>query len=325
MAIPRDRIAQIFREKDDFLVASHVSPDGDALGSTAAVGHILSQLGKTFTLYNVSGMSSQYEWMPMLGGLYDRLPEKGFSFAIVLDCGALSRIGDDLARAIDPANSLIIDHHLGNPGFGIVDWVDTIYSSTGEMVAELADALGVPLTGDLAEAVYAAVVTDTGYFSYGHTRPETLELAARLMRNGLDVGAVNAKIQNQWSLGRIRLFTKVLGGLALHLDGQAGAIRITRALLDATGAKAEDCDGLINYALRVKGVKMAVSVRETANGQVKFSLRSLGDINVQQIAARFGGGGHKNASGGSIMAEAAEAERLLLAAASEVLEAGAHG
>lgn len=325
MDIPQHSIAGIFREQDDFLVASHVSPDGDALGSTAAVGHILAKLGKRFTLYNVSGQAAQYDWMPMPGGLHSTLPENGFSFAVILDCGAISRIGDELAGTIDPSRSVIIDHHLGNPGFGVANWVDTSYSSTGEMVAELADILDVPLAGDLAEAVYAAVVTDTGYFSYGHTRPETLELAARLMRGGLNVGAVNAKIQNQWSVSRIRLFTEVLRGLALHFDGKAGTIRITRALLDKTGSKAEDCDGLINYALRVKGVKMAVSVRETGPGQVKFSLRSLGDINVQRIAAKFGGGGHKNASGGSIAAATDEAERMLLDAAAEILGAGTHG
>ncbi len=325
MAIPQHSIARIFREQDDFLVASHLSPDGDALGSTAAVGHILAKLGKTFTLYNVSDQPSQYDWMPMPGGLHATLPDKAFSFSVILDCGAISRIGDELAGVIDPSRTVTIDHHLGNPGFGVVDWVDTAYSSTGEMVAELADILDVPLEGDLAEAVYAAVVTDTGYFSYGHTRPETLELAARLMRGGLDVGSVNAKIQNQWSVNRLRLFTEVLRGLTLHCDGKVGTIRITRPLLDAAGAKAEDCDGLINYALRIKGVKMAVSVRETKSGQVKFSLRSSGDINVQQIASRFGGGGHKNASGGSIVAETAEAERMLLDAAAEILEAGTHG
>lgn len=324
MPIPQSDIARFLRDHDDFLVASHVSPDGDALGATAAMGHILAHLGKTFTLYNPSGMPSHYDWMPMPGGLRDALPENGFRWAIVLDCGALHRAGEALAEKIDPARTVNIDHHLGNPQFGVLNWVDKTYSSTGEMIAELAETLNVPLRGDLAEALYAAMVTDTGYFSYSYTRPESLELAAKLMREGLDVGAVNVKIRNQWSQSRIRLWSEVLGGLTFHEEGRIGAIAIPHALLEKTGALVEDCDGLVNFALRVKGMQVAVSARETRQGQVKFSLRSTGDVNVQEIAASFGGGGHKNASGGSLEAGISESLNILIQAASKALEPAPH-
>ncbi len=324
MADPRNDIARFIRDNDGFLVASHVSPDGDALGSTAAVGHILRALGKSFYLYNPSGMSAAYEWLPMPGELRDELPASGYENAIIVDCGALNRAGEELAARLDPARTVNIDHHRGNPLFGAINWADFTYSSTGEMVAELADLLGVPLTGDLAACVYTALVTDTGYFSFSYTRPETHELAARLMRGGLDCGAINIKIQNNWTENRIRLWTEVLSGLTFHDHGRVGAIAIPRSLFDKTGAKVEDCDGLINYALRVKGMRAAVSVRENLNGQIKFSLRSTGGLDVQRIAAKFGGGGHKNAAGGSLDLPILEAQRVLIDEAVQALSAGTH-
>ncbi len=321
MTAPRDEIIRVLRGNDSFLVASHVNPDGDALGSTAAVGHILTAMGKEFHLYNPTGAPRQFDWVELPGGLSNELPEKGFSWCVVLDCGDLSRVGSDLERIVDPKRIINIDHHLGNPHFGAVNWVETGFSSTGEMTALLAEDLGVELSGPLGEAVYLAVATDTGWFSYNGTRPETLELAARLLRNGLDLGRVNAKIKNQWSLNRIKLWSGVLGDLGLFYDGQVGAIRISRALLDATGTTVEDCDGLINDVLRVRGVKIAVSVREVVPGEVKFSLRSVPDINVQAVAASFGGGGHKNASGGSVKEDLPKARALLVEAAGRALGA----
>jgi len=324
MASPRDDIARFIRENDGFLVSAHVSPDGDALGSTAAMGHILRALGKSYYLYNASGMPAAYDWLPMPGGLKDVLPQAGFENAIIVDCGALDRTGDALVGRLDPARTVNIDHHRGNPMFGAANWVDSTYSSTGEMIAEIADEFGVPLTGELAEAIYTAMVTDTGYFSFSYTRPETHELAARLMRAGLDCGAVNVRIKNNWTENRIRLWTEALRGLTLHDQGRIGAIAIPRSLFNETGAKVEDCDGLVNHALRIKGMRAAVSVRENADGMIKFSLRSTGELNVQEIAAMFGGGGHKNASGGSLNLPIMEARDVLIAATAKALSAEAH-
>lgn len=320
MPTPRAEVLEVLRREDDFLLAAHVNPDGDAVGSLAALGFVLKALGKRFTLYCATGAPRHYDWLTLPSPLRTELPEDGFSWVVTLDCGDLGRVGEALEYRARRDRLVNIDHHLGNPGFGAVNWVDPTSSSTGEMIADLARDLGLPLSGPLGEAIYTAVVTDTGYFSFNGTSPRTLELAAELMRQGLSPGRVNAKIQNQWSLGRIRLWSEVLRGAALHMGGKVGSIRIPKALLDETETTAEDCDGIINFVLRVRGVRLALSVRENAPGRVKFSLRSVGDVNVQALAVRFGGGGHKNAAGGAMETDLETAEATLVAAAMDHLK-----
>lgn len=312
MPIPMRDIARILTQYDGFAVLSHENPDGDAVGSAAALGHILSRLGKRFTLANASPLPRQFAWMDIPGPWTSAVPAD-YAFAVALDCGDGPRLGP-LATSVDPHKLIVIDHHLGNPGFGAVNWVDTTASSTAEMVAALAEHLDIPLTGGLGQCLYVGMVTDTGDFTFGSTRPGTLELAARILRGGLDVGAVNASLKNQWSLARIKLWSEIMGGMQLSGDGRIGSIAISRETLSRTGTGVEDCDGLVNWVLRVHGVRAAVSVRELPDGRVKFSLRSVGDADVQRVAAAFGGGGHKNASGGSVDGPL-DAARATLAAA----------
>ncbi len=312
MPVPMREIASILRERDDFLILSHENPDGDAVGSAAAMGHILTRLGKRFALANASELPSQFAWMD-IPGEWTRNPGADHGFALALDCGDADRLGP-LKSVIDPDRLCVIDHHLENPGFGIVNWVDTTASSTGEMVAALAGELGLPLTGGLGQCLYVAMVTDTGDFTYGSTRPETLELAARILRAGLDVGATNARLKNQWTHARIRLWSEVMAGMRLFFDGAAGVIRISKDIMGRTGTSVEDCDGLVNWVLRVRGTRVAVALRELPDGRVKFSLRSTGGDDVQKVAASFGGGGHKNASGGSLPGPLDAAEHPLVAA-----------
>ncbi|HML61744.1 MAG TPA: bifunctional oligoribonuclease/PAP phosphatase NrnA [Solidesulfovibrio sp.] len=320
MADPRHEIARRIRQGGSFVVAAHASPDGDALGSTAAMGFILEALGKSFSLLNDSPVPPQYGWMELPAPLLDTPPDDGYDLALVLDCGDGPRLGN-LQQALDPARMAVIDHHLGNPGFGAVNWVDSKRCATGEMVAFLAKDLGVPLTGPIAQALYTALATDTGFFSFGGTTAESLELVAEMIRGGLDVGVTGALIKNQWTMNRLRLWSEVLGQIDLFHDGQVGVIRISQAMLKRTGTGPEDCEGLINNALRLRGVAAAILARELPEGGVKFSLRSVGAVNIQAVAASFGGGGHKNAAGGKLEASLDAAGDILAVAVARAVDA----
>jgi len=320
MADPRPEIVRRIQEGRTFLVASHSSPDGDALGSTAAMGHILKALGKTFTLLNDSPVPAQYAWLELPGSMAERPDNDAYDVAIVLDCGDAPRLGR-LQDLLDPARMVALDHHLGNPGFGAVNWVDPTCCATGEMVALLAKDCGIPLTGPLAEALYTALATDTGFFSFGSTTANSLELVAEMIRGGLDIGATGARIKNQWTMSRVRLWSEVLGKLRLRRDGQVGMIGVSQEMFRRTGTSPEDCDGLINNALRIRGVAVAILVRELPEGGVKFSLRSVGAVNIQTVAAAFGGGGHKNAAGGHLSLSMDAAEDVLVGAVAKAVEA----
>ncbi|WP_027185745.1 DHH family phosphoesterase [Desulfovibrio inopinatus] len=319
--IPAD-IADLLTREDNFLVAAHFNPDGDAIGATAALGFILSALGKQFQLYNATGIPPQFVWMALPGPLVTELPPAdSISWIITLDSGDADRLGADLKALLPKKQSINIDHHLGNPEYGTLNWVDTTASSTGEMISRLADALGLALRGSLAEAIYTAMVTDTGGFRFSNTRPETMELAARMIRAGLNPGLVNAKIDNQWTMARIKLWSEVMSNVAMYSDGRIGVIRLPVDIFDRTGATRADCDGLINNVMRIRGVRVAMSLREDTD-YIKFSLRSVGDVNVRDVAASFGGGGHKNAAGGQIVSDLETAQAQLLEAVEPIATDG---
>lgn len=312
------RVIEALRDNDRFVVAAHASPDGDAMGSTAAMGWILRAMGKDFRLYNVSGLPDIFDWLEFPGPVSDSLDfADGFkpSAAIILDSGNLARVGDALAALAPSLDAVVdIDHHMDNPGYGTVNWVNKGYAAVGEMIAELAKVLDLPLTGPLGEAVYLALVADTGYFRYDNTRPETMELGASIIRQGLNPGLFSARYVNQWKLGRLHLWAEVLGQTRLFCDGRAGLLPIPLDARRRTGTTDNDCDGLVDYVRRLKGVQIAGILREDAPGVVKFSLRSSGNVNVQPIAASFGGGGHRNASGAIFNGTLEEAHAALLKA-----------
>lgn len=316
------RISALLAKGERFLLASHAGPDGDALGSIAALGHLLAALGKDVVLYNKSGVPDQFSWLPLPCPVLTAPPEGPFDWTIAMDCGDAARLGPDLAGRFPDSGTMNIDHHLGNPDFAEVNWVDPRYAAVGEMVCELARELGVPLSGALGEAAYLAIVTDTGYFSFGSTRPETLEFAAEILRQGLSPADFNAKLQNQWSLNRLKLWSRVFAEASLHLGGALGVMRVTREMMRDTGTDKEDTEQVVNYLRRVKTVRAAVLLREDGPGQTKISLRSSGDVNVQAVAAELGGGGHKNASGCTIEAGLDRAEAILLEVAARKLGCG---
>ncbi len=188
---PLTAVRRLLETGNNFLVAGHENPDGDALGATAAMGFILQALGKNYRLYGASGVPEQFAWLELPAPLHSELNTLGDfvpDWYLILDCGDPFRMGRELMQAVTPSKIINIDHHLNNPKFGAVDWVDPGQAAVGEMAGQLAKALDIPLSGGLGEAVYLALVTDTGNFSYGNTKPETLELAASIIRQGLDPG-----------------------------------------------------------------------------------------------------------------------------------------
>lgn len=320
MESPVRQIADLIRQNDDFLVAAHVNPDGDAIGSTAALGWIFRLLGKRFTIYNVSELPRSFDWVELPAPLTNTLPSTLPQWTFVIDCGALSRVGEPLEAALVLERTVNIDHHLSNPGFGAVNWVDIKYPAVGAMIGELAELLGLELTGPLGEAVYLAVATDTGFFTYGSTKPETLELTAKLYRQGIQPGVINPKITNQWTPQRLNLLSQVLSTLTMHLDGDMGLVVADLEMQHRTHTNADDCDGLVNFVRSLRGVRVSAILREDEPDYWKFSLRSNGTDDIQGVASLLGGGGHKNAAGGNLSGSLQEATKILVNSVAQVLK-----
>jgi phosphoesterase RecJ-like protein len=307
------------RTADNFLVTSHLQPDGDAIGAMSAMGWILASLGKKFVLYNQSGLPKRFAWLDLPVPIVQNLENHSAENIFILDCGDRDRAGKPVQGIMGSGYTVNIDHHPGNPMFGDLNWVDPTVSSVGEMIGLLAQGMDIPLKHGLGQGVFLAIVSDTGSFSYGNTAAGTLRMAAEILQQGLDLNEFTAKMERQASLGKIRLQGEVLRGTELLCRGKAAMICISRRDLEATGTGPADCEGLVNQIRTIQGVRVAVSLREDEPQKIKFSLRSWGEVDVRQLAAGFGGGGHKNASGGAIFAPLAQAREAMTRALARTL------
>jgi phosphoesterase RecJ-like protein len=300
--------------RSSFLLTSHARPDGDSIGSQLAMAFALDALGKTVRIVNADPAPSAYadfpgveriEVAPSVEGTYDAL--------IVMECGTLDRPG---VAGLEGRFTINIDHHIGNTGYGDVNWYDEGAAACTEMVFTLIEALGVALTPEIALHVYLGVLTDTGSFRHGSMSARTFEIARRSVEAGLDPAAMARQVFDSNSIGRLRLTGALLDGMRLEAGGRVAVLRISQALLDATGATLDDTEGLINMPLSAEGVQAVVMFKTDDGGRV--SLRSKGTIDVRSVAVKYGGGGHKNAAGLTLTQPGDAAERKVIA---EVVEA----
>lgn len=311
-------ILDALQRHDRILVTAHAHPDGDAVGSCLALAWTLHALGKNVCVFNEDGMPGFLSFLEAPSPIVtstDDLPWPPELIA-VLDCGDRARVGEKLQSLMDRVPTLDIDHHLANPDFGSAgNWAVPAASATGELVGLIALSLGVPMQGPLAEALYVALSSDTGNFSYGNTTPCALRLTALLREQGLDIAALREKLENNWSEAKLRLWGRLMAETSLQEEGKLAAAFVTRAVLAETGSRREDAEGFVEQLRRLVGVRVALLLREEEkDGRLftKASLRSSGDDSVRDVAAAFGGGGHKNAAGATLAMDAGSALEALL-------------
>jgi phosphoesterase RecJ-like protein len=270
------------------------------------MARILLSLDKDVMLYNASGFPAFLAWLEPPCPVWTRIAElpRRPDLLVSLDCSVSARLGEDLRPLLAVTPVVNIDHHQAHPDFDtLYNWVEPERSAAGEMAALLADGLGVPLRGKLAEAVYAALVADTGCFSFDSTTPEAMRLAARLMENGVNASLVRDSLENVWSEGTMRLWGKLLQETRLLEEGRLAVAVACRGLFENGEAAGEDLEGFVEHLRRVRGVRVAFLLKETTeNGTAatRISLRSRGGDDVRAVAAQFGGGGHKNAAGATL-------------------------
>lgn len=292
-------VAELLREGERFLITGHRNPDGDALGSALALALALEGAGKEARILVRDGWSSAYAWMPGIDRVkvVDQLPAgwpTAFDAILVMECPEEPRAGfEDLREG----NVVNVDHHPGNTRYGSVNLVDLLAAAVGEMVADLLDLLGWPLTPAIATNLWVSLVSDTGSFRYGNTTSKALALAARLVNAGAEPAEAGEALYESVPLAAFRLERLVLGTLALHDEGRVATIELPRRFLLESGASGEESEGLVNRARSIAGVRAAALLREGSPGEIRCSLRSKGSIDVRDVASRHGGGGHRNASG----------------------------
>jgi bifunctional oligoribonuclease and PAP phosphatase NrnA len=296
-------VADALREDDRFLLVTHENPDGDALGSLLATKLALEQLGKDVVmyLYGEAPLPREYAFMP-LDELQRKLPEDWRERVLVtLDCANESRIGPEAEPLEGALLAIDIDHHHDNTRFGELNLVGVDASSTGEVLRDLFAELGVELTPEIAEALYIALVTDTGRFQYTNTTPRALRLAAELVEAGADVHRVFQWVYETVQFTKLKLLARALERAQIYDGGRVVISYLLRSDFADIGAAEAYSEGIIDYLRAVEGADMAALIREPPRSKGptrRVSLRASNDeLDVSAIARKSGGGGHRQAAG----------------------------
>jgi phosphoesterase RecJ-like protein len=298
------------------LVVSHTNPDGDAIGALLAAGLAFKAKDKKVCIVNESAIPAVYRFLPSINTIRHRIdPSETFDTAVVLDCGSLERVGTLISRIQTTPKIINIDHHMTNTQFGHLHLIDPDACATSELIYRIIKQLNIPFTCQIATAIYTGILTDTGSFRFSNTNQAAFAICTEMIAAGADPYDVAQHVYGHYSLGRIKLLNLALDSLEISPNGKMSIISVTQRMLKMTGTQARDIDGIINYGRRIEDVQVAVLIHEIAKesktpgrGQRDFhvSLRSDGNLNVADIAARFGGGGHANAAGFSVVSTLAE-------------------
>ena len=325
MSAARSTFAEIgraLREHQRFAVLSHVRPDGDALGSQLALALSLQELGKTVRVWNEDGMLEKYSFLPH-AQLLTKPPatKEDVDLVVALDTAVQTRLGTALDAVGSAKMTINIDHHPSNPAYGDLVYVDPASPATGQILFELIADQKLPLTKEIAENLYVAISTDTGSFQYPNTTARTFEIAAGLIRIGVDVGRVSQLLYENYPRRRIELLRELLGTMRFEGKGRVASFSLSLEMAKRLGVLPEDNEGLIDHLRAIHGVIVAVFFEELPDGKVRVSMRSKSEkADVCAICMKFGGGGHTLAAGARVRGTLAEVEQKVLEAICEVVD-----
>lgn len=304
-----NQIIRHLKDSKHVLLATHINPDGDALGSMSAMGLSLEALNKKITLYNESKIPAMYRFLPLVYRIVQHLNKaSSYDTAIVFDCGNLQRMGKISSTVREMPVIINIDHHISNNYFGNFHMVDTSACATAEIVYRLIKQMSVPINKAIATSIYTGILTDTGSFRFSNTNKNAFAICNEMIEKGVDPYYISRQVYETYSFGRIKLLNMALDSLEISDNGKLSLMAVTKDMLEKTGTQPEYINGLINYAKSIENVEVAVLIQEVMDNNKKtdnttqfhVSLRSNGKVDVAAIASSFGGGGHTMAAGFSI-------------------------
>lgn len=303
--------AELLKKNDNFLIITHHNPDGDTVGSAAALCSALRRGGKTAFVYPNAQVTDKL--MPYIQPFF---AEEGYvpEYIVAVDTAAENMLADGFEGSVQ----LCVDHHPTNTHYAENVFVCPERASCGEIVLEVIKAFRGSVTKREATSLYVAVSTDTGCFQYSNTNAQTFRAAAELMRFGADNVAVNTRFFRMASAARIRLEGLIYSSLRFYRGGKIAVATITLEMMESSGASEDDMDNIASLAGRVEGSALGITIRERDDGTCRFSLRSTSEVNSSDICAVFGGGGHAMAAGCTINGTPEKAREMMLDVIDEV-------
>lgn len=309
-----EEIAKALEPVKTVLVASHLRPDGDALGSTIAFALWLKSLGKEVTAWNEDGMLEKFRYLPE-ADIVAQPSGTGnkFDAFVALDTSVKNRLGTVLEAIEEPALFINMDHHISNGRFGSLNYIDATSPATGEIVFEFLRAVGADITPEIAANLYAAISTDTGSFQYPNTTARTFRVAAELIEAGVDVGALSQRMYDSQPRRRLELLRHALNEAKFSPDEKVVSFKLTQADVEKLGVLPEDNEGIIDHLRSVDSVVAAAFFEDLGDNKVRVSSRSKDRrVDVCKVCAVFGGGGHALAAGARMSGPIEDAQERFL-------------
>jgi phosphoesterase RecJ-like protein len=317
-----DRIIESIRESRTICIVGHIRPDGDCVGSQLGLTLALRNEGKKVCCWNEDRIPEKYDFLDRDGTI--QKPRRGLKFDCVIatDAASFERLGS-VGRCVANRKLLInIDHHQSNTRYGDLNWVSAREPSTGELIFRLLKVAKWPITNRIADSLFTAVSTDTGSFQYATTRPGTYHVAGELVRRGADLAKICDEVYQSYPLSRVRLLRHIYSHFRLTHDDQIAYVWLKKADFARSGAESDDTEGLIDHIRAIAPVVVACVFEEIEPELTRISLRSKSEkVNVNEIAAQFGGGGHSAAAGARIPGSPLAVQRRVIAAVKKALDA----
>ena len=308
------RIKEIVANGKEFMVTSHIDPDGDAIGSAFALSFALKTVGKESVVYLKDKVPYRYEFLPRPESLVHEIPARRFDAIFAVDCGDFFRIGDGYEKLKDKGLIINIDHHDTNEAFGFLNIIDERASSTAEIIYGILKAFDIPMDFEIAVNIYTAILTDTGSFRYNSTNSKAFIICEEMTHFGVTPSYVAEKVYESHPKERFLLLCGALATLETYHDNRLAIMYITDELFRQTGGSREHAEGFVEFLKEMRGIEVAIVARQIGESRYKISMRSKGNIDVASVASRFGGGGHKNAAGCTIEGSADQVKKMLIEA-----------
>jgi bifunctional oligoribonuclease and PAP phosphatase NrnA len=293
-----EKIISVFNTSENIAILPHISADGDAIGSSLALAQALVKLNRKAVVFLEESIPAVYNFLPgcELAKVFTT-DNTRFDAVVALDTGDIGRLGDRKEIFEDGKITINIDHHNTNSEFAFYNYVSTGSSAVGEIIYQLIKMMGLEIDSDMSTCLYVAIATDSGGFRFSNTTKLTHLIISDLISKGISVAEVSQKIFDSTSFEKVKLMGAAADSLELVEKGKIAIITITNDVLKKSGAKEEDCDGIINMGRNIRGVEVAVMLRQWDNGEIKVNLRSNSNLDVSAIASMYNGGGHKKAAG----------------------------
>jgi phosphoesterase RecJ-like protein len=306
-----EKISRLIDNNRKFLITTHIDPDGDALGSAFSLYWALKSLEKSASVYLKDRVPYRYEFLPGPENIIHEIPSDPYDVVLVVDCGSLLRIGNGHEKLRQMGTIVSIDHHNTNEGFGAFNLVDEHASSTAEILYSLFLSLEITITPEMAINIYTAIFTDTGSFRYENTSSKAFLIAEEMTRYGVKPAYVSRMVHENHPKERFLLLGQVISSMETYHDNRVALVTVTEEMFKSTNTTSEHTDGFVEYVREIRGVEVAILLRQINKHKYKASMRSKGIVDVAAIGSRFGGGGHKNAAGCVIEGTLEEAKNKL--------------